>query len=82
MFFQKEGVKIIKTVKSSNLPSNIKNDSIHLAGADKSAKLSNGPTFPKPGPIFPKQVATAPIEVLKSNPKEEIRMEPIANTMK
>ena len=30
MFFQKEGVKIIKTVKSSNLPNNIKKEDHHF----------------------------------------------------
>ena len=61
----------ISTVNNSSLPSSIKNESTHFPGAEIKAKLSIGPTFPKPGPIFPRHVATAPTEVLKSYPRAE-----------
>ena len=77
--FQKAGEKMISTVKSSNLPISIKKERIIFARSGKCAKLLTGPTVPIPGPTFPRQVATAPAAVRKSNPKIDNKIEPNTN---
>ena len=57
----------------------IKNDRITFARSGKLAKLLTGPTVPIPGPTFPRQVATAPAEEIKSNPKIDNNIDPRTN---
>lgn len=78
-FFQKYGVKMIRTVNNSNLPISIKNDKRILAKSDKCAKFDTGPTVPMPGPTFPKQVALAPMDVKKSIPETESKIDERTN---
>jgi len=49
----------MSTVNSSNLPNSMKNESSHFPAAGMPAKLSTGPTVPRPGPTLPSEVATA-----------------------
>ena len=74
--FQNAIVNIISTVKSSNLPKSIKKLKIHLPTSGTWEKFATGPTTPKPGPTFPKQVATEPNAESKSRPNKAITMEP------
>ena len=70
---------MIKTVNNSNLPMSIRKDNKIFARSGKCAKFATGPTVPIPGPTLPKQVATAPTDETKSNPKMERSIEPKTN---
>ena len=69
-------MKRIIIVNNSNLPASIKKESIHLVRAGRCAKLSTGPIEPKPGPMFPKLVATELIVVIKSTPVNDTAIHP------
>ena len=69
---QKPGFSITKTVKISNLPSNIQKQTNHLTNDGICPQLSEGPTSPNAGPIFPMAEAAADKDVTKSNPVEDI----------
>ena len=67
--FQKLGVNKTKTVKSSNLPSNMEKQIVHFAASGRDEKLPVGPiTSPKPGPTLLIDVAAPETAVIKSNP--------------
>lgn len=59
----------INTVKSSNLPKSIKKVHHHFAKMGRLSKFDKGLTIPKPGPTLPNEVAEAPREDIKSNPR-------------
>ena len=58
----------MSTVKSSNLPNNIKNEHHHLPIAGRELKLLNGFRLPNAGPTFPKEEAAPPMADSKSSP--------------
>ena len=59
-----------KTVKSSNLPKIIAEQSVHLARTGKDEKLPDGPILsPNPGPTLLIAVAAPDIDVSKSKPR-------------
>ena len=72
----------IKTVNNSNLPINIKIEHHILELIDKFENVFEGPTSPKPGPTFPKELAAPPIEVVKSEPNKLNTPAPIMNSNK
>ena len=70
---QKEGDRITSSVKSSRRPSTINKERMNLAASGMGAIEPEGPRLPRPGPIFPRQVATTPILVSRSSKKNIIR---------
>ena len=67
------------TVSNSNLPANIRKESNHFETSGKNEKLSIGPTKFNPGPTPLIAVTTAPIELIKSNPKTVSKRTDVAN---
>lgn len=65
-FFQKFLVKSAKTVKSSSLPTSIRNDPTVRIASEKIEKFPEGPTAPIPIPIFPRSRKLAVKHVSKS----------------
>lgn len=77
LFFQKYAVKIINTVKSSNLPTIIKKEAHHLAIDDIWLNVPIGPKSPIEGPTLPKLDADTPKADWKSKPNIENPSAPI-----
>jgi len=80
---QNEGKNNIKTAKSSNLPSNIPNDNIHLEISGIDLKFPLGPIIsPSPGPTFDIEEAAPEIAVKKSRPVIDSNIAIITNINK
>ena len=76
------GVKNIKTVNSSNLPTNIRKAHQNFPIDGRLSKVLVGPNVPKAGPTFPKDDAAPPIEDSKSKPSKLKTPAPIINKIK
>ena len=66
-------------VKSSNLPTNIKNDNTHFTPSGKWENENEGPILPIPGPTLLIEVATALNASIKSTPKKVTTIDPVTN---
>lgn len=80
--FQNSGVNKSKTVNNSRRPSNIRNDSSHLAASGREFHEYAGPVSPNPGPIFPMLDTTQPIDSSASIPIPIIINMPMIAIMK
>lgn len=64
-------------VKSSSLPISINMERTNFEKFEKMLKFITGPTFEKPGPTFPRHVATELIHVTISKFSRDIMTVPI-----
>ena len=55
-------------MNNSSLPNNIKSAHQYLPNTGNEENVVLGPTSPSPGPTLPKELAAAPIAVVKSSP--------------
>ena len=67
-------------VYSSSLPAIISSDKISFEKPENSLKFITGPISENPGPIFPRQVMTDEMVVIRSKPLKEMIKEPINTT--
>lgn len=70
----------MKNVNSSSLPAIINSDKISFEKPENTLKFITGPICENPGPIFPKQVMTDEMVVIRSNPLKEMIKEPVNTT--
>ena len=70
----------MKKVNNSSLPAIIKKERINFEKSEKIEKFNAGPIRLYPGPIFPTQVITEEMVVIKSKPFSEIRIDPAKTT--
>jgi hypothetical protein len=68
-FFQYDGIKKMKIVKSSRRPATITRQYHHFTAGGRNPQLNDGPSFPNAGPVFPAIVSAPENAVSRSTPK-------------